>query len=225
MERHFCHVEVGSLTRLGMALALAMACGACGPPERNRDLAPVEETQTEVPPAPVPTELNIGDVEQQIDIEAALAPESSSGHIKEDPVIEKSGRIKILTITMSPPHPQKLLIRYTINSRQAWDTRPVVLRGRLLVDREREIASLATVLGADAQRNSFELVVDVLQGLDRVPETLGVTFSGEALLMPRDTDVATIDPKTAESSERSGALYATVVRVNFASPAAQETGQ
>jgi hypothetical protein len=198
-------------------LTLLAALGACKPPplDVEPEDAPPESALPSDELAAEP-ELNIGDVEQGIDVEASLAPESKSAQIVATQLTDKMGRVKILRLEVSPPYPRELWLDYKVNARRNFVERPAVLRGRMLADGKRELASFALVLGSKATRNTFSTRINALEGVEAMPETLGIHVEAEALLLPEGTDEATIDPATASSDETSGAVYQTAVRINFA---------
>ncbi|MCP4644923.1 MAG: hypothetical protein GY851_31065 [bacterium] len=209
-----------------LLVGLALLAAACSPSAPQSDPAePSEPTAADpapmVPMAPDPAvaepEFNIGDVEQGIDIEAAVAPESTSARIGLDPLVSRDGRVKILTLNVKAPYPEELWLTYAVNARTAFDKRPVVLRGRFLRDKRQELGTFAVVLGANAQRNEFITKVNILEGLDVAGETIGITVDAEALLLPEGTDVSTVDTAsvTAPEAARSKALYHTTVVVYF----------
>ncbi|MBN2309449.1 MAG: hypothetical protein JXR94_10790 [Candidatus Hydrogenedentes bacterium] len=208
------------VARTFLILALLVALGACKPPP------PVPKTdrpdggagaEGEAPPV---VELNIGDVEQGIDIQARLAPESASATITAEELGNKRDQVMLLTLKVSPPYPEELWVEYRVNAKRAFAERPVALRARVLVEREREIGSFSLVLGADARKNGFAKKIDILSGLEAIPETMEVIVSAEAFMMPAGTDEETLDPETAVSDESSKAIYQTAVRVNFEPEAA-----
>ena len=199
-----------------IVLTLATAVAACGPPERKPRVSPTpDEPETTYPQLPEDAPFNIGDVEQQcIHIEADLAPQSASPSI----VVEKSEDrlkvLKIVTIDVSPPYPEELWLTYRVKSKKDLADHPVALRAKVIAD-DREVGSFSLVLAEGAMKNTFEKQVNVLEGLDAVPESIGVRVAPLAVLFPEGTDPATIDPETAETDEMSEAIYFAFVRVNF----------
>lgn len=208
------------LARAGcLALAGVLVFGTGCKPERKsprEEFVPQEEAPAsdEAAKEEVEVPFNIGDVEQAIDFEADLDAEAVSANVKAEKVTDLMNRVKIMNVTVSPPYPEHLVIRYTLNCRQAFAERPVVVRGKI-ADGERELAAFAVFLGENSRSNEFEQEVDVLEGLDEVPETVGLMVTGEAILLPAGSDEASVDPKTATGDERSEALYSTFVRVDF----------
>lgn len=199
-----------------LAAAAAVLLASCGQEPEDEEITP--EALKPAVAAPEPEEvipLNIGDVEQTIELRADIAPESQADNIAVERMESDMKRLKVLTLDVSPPYPEKLLLNYTAKSKQGWEENPVAVRAKVLLDREEVIDSFSLVLDGDAQRNTFMKQVDVMAALDGIPETAGITLDPTAVLMPEGTDPASVDPETADSEERSGAIYHTAVRINF----------
>lgn len=199
-----------------IVLTLATAVAACGPPEpKPRESPAPGEPEATYPQLSEDAPFNIGDVEQLcLYIEADLAPQSASPSIAVTKIADRQDTVKIVTIDVSPPYPEELWLTYRVKSKKDLADHPVALRAKVIAD-DREVGSFSLVLAGGATKNTFENQVNVFEGLDSVPESIGVRVAPVAALFPTGTDAATIDPETAETDEMSGAIYFAFVRVNF----------
>ncbi len=159
-------------------------------------------------------EVNIGDVEAQVRILGTLAPQSEADNVQVQ-VYEHGPVIDMATVTVNPPYPTELNVVFTTRALRDFPVTPVVVRAKVLVDK-REIGSYATKFGVRATFEEREDVVDVLAGLDTIPESMLVHVEAEAVLMPQGTDEASVDPLTATASvERRTVIRSNPVRINF----------
>jgi hypothetical protein len=93
----------------------------------------------------------------------------------------------------------------------------VILDVRVKVE-ERLMESFTMFLGVDAANNNFQSDVDVLFGLNTIPETMLVTMEADALLLPKGIDLTKVDPYTVSEGDRTKSITFTPVRINFESP-------
>ena len=199
-----------------IVVTVAATVAACRPPERKPTIPPPpDEPEITYPQLPENLPFNIGDVEQQcLSIEASLAPQSVSPSIEVTEERDRLDILKIVKIDVTPPYPKELWLSYQVKSKKDLADHPVVLRAEVLAD-DRGVGSFALLLAEGAKKNTFEKQVNVLEGLDSVPKSIGVRVAPVAVLFPEGTDPATIDPETAETDEMSEAIYFAFVRINF----------
>ncbi len=176
------------------------------------------------PPMAAPTVDNIGDLEQTVLIEAAVAEESRGPNIQTTPLVDPTGRMNLFTVDVSPPLPDELWLDIRVRARRSFPRNPGVLR-IAIKDGDHVLDTFGTVIGRTSTPSVPEHRVNVLAARDTIPETMLITLDVEALLMPEGTDPDTIDPMTAETPESrfSRALPTPPVRVNF--EGAPETAQ
>lgn len=212
-------------------LTILLICGvvtACGPQERDAPPARVMEKPAapiEIDPTvPVAQLQDIGDVEQRVRISGTLAEHAAAPNIDVVDRITPHDVYTMSTITVSPPYPEELWIGFTVSTPDEWGDNPVVLHTTILRDDE-PLVEFPTVLGEHAHRTEHPergewldryQEVDVLQGLDTVPDTMLVIADARALLMPVGTEEEDLDPYTAETPEtRRTVLSSNPVRINF----------
>ena len=191
-------------------------------PPTPAEAAPVPEPPP--PPAPKPEPLDIGDVDSGIFIHGLLAPESASDTVTADYIETLRGTLSLTTITVKEPFPDQLLVRFELKARRNFPGRPVVIRARAYRGKSEVIgAEYACVLGSDAQvpargpnQEPFThaYTVNVLEGLEAIPDTLLVHGQADAWLMPEGTSETLVDPKSATSPDQVP-LVGNPVRINF----------
>ena len=193
--------------------------------------APQADTRVVFPPptnaVPERPAIDLGDVDSGVFIVGRLAPESQRASISEEYVETMRNTLSMAVITVRPPFPERLLIRFELTASRAFEERPVVVRARALRDDDALLdKEQAYVMGKEANRVPVDasgiahpraFVVDALEGLDAVPETMLVHARADAWLMDGVTPEELLDPRMASSSERV-ALLSNPVRINFEHP-------
>jgi hypothetical protein len=218
------------MRRLALTLALAVLAAACSPDRAVE--APSGEDVRETPAPLAGTEDNIGDVEQEIRLTARLAPESQADNIEEDVREDARQHVNYVVISVRPPYPDELFIRFSAESERLWKEAPAVIRCDAIISDERagedyERDLFAAVFGSGAINKTVEKTIDVLEPLDEVPSTLLVRTSCLSMLMPKGTPEGEVNPETVRESEAQGtsmANRANPVRINFL-PEPVETGR
>ena len=210
------------MKRIFLVVLIACVTGGCdgGPPPPGE--GPGDTAVA--PPMAAPTEDNIGDLEQMVLLEAAVAEQSRGPNIETTPLVDATGRMNYLTIDVSPPFPDELWLDIRVRARRSFPRNPGVLRIAIR-DGDEVLDTFGTVVGRTSTPSVPEHSVNVLAARETIPETMLIALDVEALLMPEGTDPDTVDPMTAEVPESrfSRALPTPPVRINFeGAPAAPE---
>jgi len=161
--------------------------------------------------------IDVGDVEQAIRIVGILSDISKSDDVIENIIMDGRDRIRVVNIEVNPPNPDTLWLGIRVDCTREFIERPVVLDTSVLVD-GKVMDSFTVILAAQAQKNHFQRDVEVLFGLDEIPETMLVTMESEALLLPEGTDLEVIDPYSVTEGQRTKAIAHTPVRIDFTAP-------
>ena len=159
---------------------------------------------------------DIGDLEQAISVLVAVADKSQADTIKEEALKDAGGRMHLLTIDVAEPYPEKLFLNFAVNTSRRFPVNPGALRFK--IKREDEtLLSISALVGKEKIGIIHAEQVDVLAGLDAIPESLLLTIESEVALMPVGTPEDSIDPETATSTpDRTSTAMATPpVRINF----------
>ena len=202
------------MKRIFISALIACIVGACDggqPPSGDRP----GDTGA-APPMSTPAEDNIGDLEQTVFVEAAVAEKSRGPNIETTPLVDSTGRMNLFTVDVSPPFPEELWLNVRVRARRSFPKNPGVLR-IAITDGDEILDTFGTVVGRTSTPSVREHSVNVLAARDTIPETMLITLDVEALLMPEGTDPDTVDPMTAEVPESrfSRALATPPVRINF----------
>lgn len=204
---------------VALALIAAIASSCNGKPDTTATLG---QNGTDDPVLSTPNKDNVGDLEQAVIIEAAVAQKSQGANVQATPLVDPRGSMNLLTVDVTPPLPEELWLDITVKSRRSFPKNPGVLR-IAIKDGDHVLDSFGTVIGNNAKPSVSERSVNVLAARDTIPDTMLVTIEVEALLMPEGTDPDSIDPVTAETPESrySRAVPTPPIRVNFEGAAAQ----
>ena len=202
---------------LSLTAALMVLPGCSGP--KSEPPKSVEPTAKPVQPplaAPVVPGLNVGDVEAGVVISATMPPESLSGQVSVDNMQTARGGLAMCTVTVKPPYPEKLNIQVTLTPKVSFEKQPVVVRGRMRRDEKPIDPEFTTVVtrGSPTGDAAIKYEFDAMQGLATPPDTMLVYARFDAYLLPLDTPIMGIDPKTATSDQHTE-LLSNPVRINF----------
>ena len=207
--------------RILSALLLVAVLAACNPAPRTNaakgsSVAPKAETSGVTAEK---KSMDIGDVESVLHIVATLAARSAAPNIKVEEMKDSRNHLDLTTLTIGPPDPKEVYVSFRVEASKPLTEGPVALRAKILRDNQ-EIGSFATLLGADAVNQPYEQAVNVLAGLEAVPDTFLVHVQAEVILLPAGTDPATVDVRTVSGTpDSTGAVLSNPVRVNFKRPA------
>ncbi len=213
-----------------VCVALLSACSGRDDGDREPP-APQADSRVVFPPptgaVPERPPIDLGDVDSGIFIVGTLAPASKADSISEEYIETQRNTVSMAVITVRPPFPERLLIRFELTATRAFEERAVVVRARALRDDDTlPDKEYAYVMGKDANRTPVDNAgvshprvfdVDALEGLDAVPETMLVHARADAWLMDGVTPEELLDPRMASSSERV-TLLSNPVRINFEHP-------
>ncbi len=193
-----------------------LALAACGGPARDPETDP-----NIVPAVPLATEpggaalhvLDIGDVEAQVRIAGTLKEEAQTAGVEVNEFTTPKGDLNMTTVTLHPPYPRELPVRFRVVARQDFKTRPVALKGALFRN-DAQLTEVSGVLTGRAGAPVFD--IDALQGIDTPPDSLLLHVRLNALLLPEGTDPTTVDPGALEyPPDHTAHLISNPVRINF----------
>lgn len=186
--------------------------------------APLATPGEPPPPEPKSPPLDIGDVDSGIFIQGILDPKSESETVTAEYIETLRDTLSLTTITVREPFPEQVLVRFELKAKRNFEGRPVVIRARAYRgDNEVIGEEYACIMGSDARNPvrgpdnvpfTHAYTVNVLEGLDAIPETMLVHGRADAWLMPEGTVETLIDPKSATSPDEVP-LIGNPVRVNF----------
>lgn len=211
--------------------SLAVALSACSAKDTDREPASLKPAASVPLPAspqaalPERPTIDLGDVDSGVLLIGLLEPSAASDTVTADYVQTQRNRLSMATITVKPPHPEQLPLRFEIASTRAFAERPVVLRIRVYRDEVAIGEEAAFVLGKDAAVVATDpsgnplprmLQVNALEGLESAPETMLIHARADAWLMETGAPEDLIDPRTATSPDRVS-LLSNPVRINFVS--------
>ena len=217
------------MKRMILILVLAVAVGACNKtPTSGEGSDPGGGDGAAVPAGREILEDNIGDVEQAIHVAVEVAQKSQGVNVKATPLIDQMQRMNFLTLDVSPPPPKELWLNLKVKTRRAFPENPALLH-IIIKDGDRELGRFSSVVGKSQTPSVSDYEFNVLEGVPALPETMLVNIVVDAMLMPKGTDEATIDPATAtvKPQRRSTATATPPVRINFTgleTPAAPAEG-
>lgn len=210
---------------------LSVCLGACsGQKDAEREYTAPTASKDIPPPLASDSPLSLeppidpGDVDSGILIEAMLAPESQSATVSADYLKTLRDILSMTTITVRPPFPDTLLVDFAIASLRDFEERPVVLRVRAYRDQDTPISEeYGYVLGKNARTPAPEangvsmpksFVVNALDGLTEIPDTLLLHAKADAWLMEEGTAEEVLDPMSATSPDKV-TIMSNPVRINF----------
>lgn len=215
---------------LMLCVVLAVACSGRDDPDRE---PPVPEASEHVMFPPSPTAvverppIDLGDVDSGVFILGTLAPESETADVTADYIETMRNTLSMATITVHPPFPEQLLVQFEVVAWRAFEERPVVVRVRAYREDDEMLGEEHAYLmgrdanqepiGADGRPQPRAFVVNALDGMDAVPDTMLLYARADAWLMEENTAEELLDPRVAASPERV-TLISNPVRINFESP-------
>ncbi len=186
--------------------------GGCGSQE-----VPVESPQLTESKIKAHEVLTVASAEIQVHLEAGLAPQSYSPDITVEQLVNPMKIVNMVTMDVKPPRPESLLI-----SLHAWRTQrsprhPIVIRGKVIMDKE-TVGTFAELLNTRGTKRMELTTVDVSALASKDVDSLLIQAEAELLILPEGTDPATIDPLTVTTSpSQIGVKRSNPVRINFLS--------
>lgn len=213
---------------LVFAIAFVLIFAGCGrdaEKDPSRTAAPAAAgTAAQSATMPSKPPIDLGDVDSGLTIRAELARGAASSTVSADYVETLRGSLSMATITVEEPFPETLPVSFTLLSQRPFVERPVVVRIHAYRDNDRITEeSSAWIMGRDARQEPVgadgksrprTFTVDVMAGLEGVPETMLVHARADAWLMETGTAEDLLDPRTATSAEQV-AIMSNPVRINF----------
>ena len=222
--------------RVWVPLILVMLVAGCGsePSERatgpgEADGAPLgkEEAKIDI------RRLDIGDIEQMVHFNLSVDPRSEGANVQVTAREDTHMRVRSLEVEVHPPFPKEFWLKTVLGSEEKYfSDSPLVVRVKYLRDETTVLNSFEDLLVQLEDGFVPYDPINVLAGMDEIPESVLITLDVECLLMPVGTDPATINPKTAATAPDriSHVSIGTVARINFVkdeedSGTVEETGE
>ena len=161
--------------------------------------------------------INIGDVEAQV-IFACDVPEAldTAENITVDRKMTRRHDLGMLTIDIYPPYPTSLPVTLRVDKKLPINEDfLLILRGTLNKD-EQPLHPFQLVMTRASDKRTLIAEVDVLAGVSSYPETTLVNAKVDAVLLPPNTDLATIDVATVQgTAQTQSILLSNPIRINF----------
>lgn len=210
------------MTRL-LAAAL-MLVGICGcelpasPVERADDAAPdAAAPQAPVVQSAATREKDIGDLEQTVYVNLRLSRISMAPNVREDVKADGLERVRLVTLDVEPPFPDRLLLDIILSVREPFAHHPAIVRGAFVLNKEREIQPFAAIINNEQRDDLLVGSLDIMQALNGIPESALITLEAEGILLKPGADTVLLDPMrvTADSANTTTAMQGTTIRVNF----------
>jgi hypothetical protein len=214
---------------LVIATAFSLALIGCGGRDAEKDPTMAADARaggqlSSDMALPATPPIDLGDVDSGITIRGELAPGGASPTVSAEYVETQRGTLSMASITVQEPFPESLPVSFTLHSQRPFEERPVVVRVNAFRDDEKITEkSAAWVMGKDARSGAVgadgkviprRFTVDVLAGLEEIPETMLIHARANAWLMEEGTPEELLNPETAESPDQVP-LMSNPVRINF----------
>jgi len=176
---------------------------------------PVTPGASATPEKPV----DVGDAEAALRLTLTIA-EPVPANVGVEELRDMRGDLNMLTVTVAPPHPQKLDVALTVKSSKGFGEQPLLVRVSVLRDGQAIESQTVTVAG-DALKNPSSYTFDALKGLTSAPPSMLLYAQAEIVMLPAGTDVAAIDPAAVTGTpETTGSKVSNPLRINFTGQAA-----
>ncbi len=212
---------------LALISGLSSACQPSAPgPSAPGPAEPVGEEE-------VVHEIDLGDVEQAFHFNITLPERSKAPNVTVEENADFYQRVNYTEIHVTPPIPEELWLDVVLRCKDDLKGNPIVLRGKYLVaetqepTQTREVQPFALLFAEKGFREIPQGSIEILQGFDSAPDSICVRVEAEALMLPRDMDLTTVDPATVTTSPDrvTEAITGTVVVVNFEQAETPAEGQ
>jgi hypothetical protein len=199
-------------------LILGLASCNPNPPKHKQDANQLSTNGGEASGVPLAKdEFGVGDVEAALSIEIKTDDKSKTDAVKEEETLDMRKRLVLDAVDVSAPAPKELWVNLTLKSTSSFTEGLVVARVKVFREKD-EVYSFAQILGKDVRKSWIIHSFDALVGLQDVPKTMLINAQAEVVLLPSDTDPASIDPKTVTADANStGVVLSNPMRINFAS--------
>lgn len=182
----------------------------CSPPPPAKKSVVIQDSGD----APV-ARTNVGDIEAYVSVEGLLSEDLS--HLN---VIEKEARNPLKKLIRNEilcwePYPEIMPVNFKVIAKKKFYDVVVVLRIKIIAD-GKELAKFATVLGGTREQDINEMTVNLFDSYDPTVDQLSAYAEIEAILLPKDTDVDSIDMNTVTSDRaNTTTILGTLVTVYF----------
>lgn len=209
------------MKRIIFVVILAMTCGACNKYIENANTFNPDEVEKQAAPPKVNKPMNPGDVEAYVYLETTVQARSEADNVKVDVLADDlRKRITLVSANIEPPCPKSFWVTAKLMSKPFKAEAPIVVRVTLSRVREdgskEKIGGFSHVIPTGPQEVLKEAEFDVFAGLAEPPSGFTVRTEGEALLMPADTAVESIDPETAEApAEMRGVILGNPISISI----------
>jgi hypothetical protein len=169
---------------------------------------------------------DIGDVEASIRIEGFMAEPDIPAGVTVDSLETPRQTLSLCTIEVSGSATGALWLTFQVVPGRFFDGQPLAVRGAVLREQgmpaepAESIHEFQALFAQSGDQSSFPepLVfrVNALEGLDTRPETMLLHATMEVLLLPKETDTATVDPATVSTDpNRTSNMLSNPIRINF----------
>lgn len=210
------------MTRFFLFLAVAsvlVACGGSQKPASPTGGAPAVSTTGGSESAVIPAVVDLGDLEQGVVIQATIADADRPANADVQELVDMRENVSLATVNLSEPFPEELWVTVQVRAYRNFSEAPAALRIHVKRD-DTTLATYGTVIGRLAtgseKRKEMTWRVNVLEGLEEMPDTTLIVAETELLLMPLGTVEETVDPMTADTDPiRKTKKPSNPLRLNF----------
>jgi hypothetical protein len=163
-----------------------------------------------------PENLSIGDAEQRIFIQAYIDDDNFPEGVTQRSLRDPRDALNLAIVNVPYPYPDELLVTFEYGAKRSFEATPVALRGRFHID-EKTVFSIADVITLDGVNNLIEHVVNIMDYIEEVPESVLIEPEFTIVITQPGTDPASIDPETVteEPLRMSTALITNPMRITF----------
>ncbi|HEO71716.1 MAG TPA: hypothetical protein ENN80_10685 [Candidatus Hydrogenedentes bacterium] len=154
-------------------------------------------------------------VEFAVHIKGTLDERSKAANVMCDEMVNARYRVDLATITIEPPYPEELWLRFEVSSSESFENAPVVLRASVKRDND-VLDRFGTVLDRDARVRPYDHSMELMSHIDGAPASVLIYTQAEALIMPEETDPASIDIESAQAPPaRTGHIMGNPIKIVF----------
>lgn len=204
--------------RIALLCVFSAALAACSPPPTAPESREGTDGADPLPTSPIvkadSKRFGIGDVETGLRVTLRLDAESKLGNVKYEELETMRKDLARVSVEVRPPYPDELWLTFLIRANIGFQGNPVRVKARVYVDKN-EVEAFEFVFGENPALRPRATRVNVLAGLDTVPESLLVHAEVEAALF-EGVDPASFDPATAVARRgNTVTVFSNPVRIDF----------